>query len=193
VISVVIPHWPMPHTDAALERCAYSLEGHGELIVVVNEGIGFGPAVNQGLRLARGRYLCVVNNDTVLCEGSLEHLCVPGSVTVPCIHGQPDWLPRAFYCMDREVYDLVGGYDEQYRLGYFEDDDMILRWREAGISIQAIQEVVVNHQDGGGMTMKSTGLERELMEENGKRFLDKWGELAYDKQYRRTGVRSQVH
>lgn len=99
-ISVIIVNW---NGRDALERCLRSLEpvafgGKGtELIVVDNgssdgsvellerafpsarvirnaENIGFAPAVNQGIRDARGEYVALVNNDVVATEGWLEEL-----------------------------------------------------------------------------------------------------------------------
>src|SRR6266702_3979365 len=114
-ISVIIPHMPFKEADEALECCLASLKGeYDELLLVINDGIGFGAAVNQGLKWASGDYICVINNDTVLKSGSLLDLATPLAVSVPKIDGQPDWKPRSFYCMPSWVYKKVGGYDERF-------------------------------------------------------------------------------
>lgn len=169
--SVVIPHWPLnEELDLLLKHCVNSIKAD-EILVVVNDGIGFGPAVNKGLRLAHGDYLFVVNNDTVVLAGDLKDMCVPDTVTVPKIHGQVDDMPRAFYCMPRSVYELVGGYDERFEMGYHEDDDLHVRWHAHEVPIKKIDTVEVNHV--GGTTMHL--LDRNaIFKANKERFYDKW-------------------
>jgi hypothetical protein len=99
-ISVIIVNW---NGRDALECCLRSLEADAfaaeatELIVVDNgssdgsvellervfpsarvirnaENVGFAPAVNQGIRNARGEYVALVNNDVVATGGWLEEL-----------------------------------------------------------------------------------------------------------------------
>lgn len=169
--SAIIPHWPAnKELDILLEHCVKSLHVD-EIIVVVNDGIGFAKAVNQGLRLAHGDYLFVVNNDTVVLSGNLQDMCIPDTVTVPKIHGQVDDMPRAFYCMPRSVYELIGGYDERFEMGYWEDDDFITRLHKHEIPIKKIDSVEVSHL--GGTTMHL--LDRDaIFEANRERFYDKW-------------------
>lgn len=51
------------------------LKTQKDLRVITNRSNrGFGPAVNQGLALARGEYLVVLNNDTLVTPGWLEEL-----------------------------------------------------------------------------------------------------------------------
>lgn len=171
MMSVIIPHWPLnEELDLLLEHCVKSIHAD-EIIVVVNDGTGFGKAVNQGLRLAHGDYLFVVNNDTVVLNGNLQDMCIPDTVTVPDITGQVDDMPRAFYCMPRSVYESIGGYDERFKIGYFEDDDFITRLNKYEVPIRKVQSVEVSHL--GGATMHQ--LDRDtIFEANKERFHDKW-------------------
>lgn len=175
-ISVIIPHYTgIQGTDKALEECVRSLRGHDELLIIVNEGIGYAKAVNQGLRLAKGDYFVVANNDTKLIEGDLRAMTDPFAVTTPYIIPRPrDDYPRAFWCMPRWVYDEVGPMDEDFEMGYFEDDDYILRIREKGIPMRSTPFVCVHHKDGGGLTMKQVG-EQKYFDINKRRFEEKWG------------------
>ena len=174
MISAVIPHWPktLKH-DEALKRCLESLHGVDEIIVEINDGIGFAKASNLGLAKTHGDYILVVNNDTVVVRGDLELLCVPNTVVVPrMVTGQVDNMPRAFYCMPRTVYEKVGGYDERFEGGYYEDDDLINRWLKAKVKIKVENRVEVNHI--GGLTMKELDAEK-LSNENFIKFQEKWG------------------
>lgn len=54
-ISVIIPHYyGLPDVDEALNNCIKSLIDYDELIILANDGMGYGAAVNAGLKLATG-------------------------------------------------------------------------------------------------------------------------------------------
>lgn len=174
-ISVIIPHMPsVPGAPEALGACVNNLMGCDELIIMVNDGIGYAKAVNQGLAVATGDFLIVANNDTVMIEGTLRDLAYQAIVTVPRISPPPrDENPRCFFCMPRWVYEATKGYDERFEGGYFEDDDFIKRLNELDIPICTINKVAIHHKDGGGMTMKHIG-EQENFDRNKAVYERKW-------------------
>ena len=169
---------PFPEANSALDDLMKSVLGVDEKLIIVNNGIGFGPAVNIGFKLARGDYFIVSNNDCKLINGTLRSLPDERGVTVPWIEGARDNNPRCFYCMPRWVYEKIGGYDEQFEIGYFEDDDLIARLREAEIPIILNERVEIEHLNGGGLTVKRFG-EQELFDKNQAKFKKKWPEF-YD-------------
>ena len=145
-----------------------------EILVIVNDFTGYGKAVNQGLSLATQPWLLVCNNDIEWIEGELSDMCHSKAVMVPSIVPMPrDLLPRAVFCMPRETYQKVGGFDERFEGGYFEDDDYIMRLREAGIPMGIAPHVKARHLDGGGLTMKTVG-EQKHFDANKARFEEKW-------------------
>ncbi|MCR5585786.1 MAG: glycosyltransferase family 2 protein [Lachnospiraceae bacterium] len=100
-VSVIIPNMDGKHF---LEKCLGSLAGVSfddtEIIIVDNaskdgsqqwikeehpevrliennENKGFAPAVNQGICLAEGKYVLLLNNDTEVLPGFIEALCKP--------------------------------------------------------------------------------------------------------------------
>ena len=75
--------------------------------------------------------------------------------------------------MPRSVYDKVGGYDEQFEIGYFEDDDLRMRWLEAGIKIHRIESISLHHP--GGTTLDTLPNRTEFSQKNHERFEKKWG------------------
>lgn len=171
-ISLIVPHWPIrPEVDGLLKRCIQSIPAD-EKIIIVNEGTGMGKAINKGFELATGDYFLVSNNDCELVEGDIYDLCDPKAICIPdMMEGQWE-LPRAFYCFPREIYDLVGGYDEEFGVGYWEDDDLIKRWKEAGI--QFIQKPVkVKHNPG--TTLDTMPNRDKIFSENKERYEGKWG------------------
>lgn len=94
-LSIVIVNY---NAKAYLRKCLLSIRGHGftyEIIVVDNNSMdgsaemvreefpdvhliankgnkGFSPANNQGARVSRGRYILLLNNDTVVSPESLK-------------------------------------------------------------------------------------------------------------------------
>ena len=171
-ISIIIPHYPKTEElDILLSRCVFSLQGYDEIIVVVNDGTGFAKAVNQGLKLAKGDYLMVVNNDIEWGEGRLESLCIDGTVTSPKVNGgeQPFW--GCFFCIPRSVYSIVGGLSEEYGIGYYEDDDYIKRLGQASVPMQCVTSC--NIETKGGATMQYFD-KQTLMLDNKLTYEKKW-------------------
>ncbi|MDR3623060.1 MAG: glycosyltransferase [Paludisphaera borealis] len=76
--------------------------------------------------------------------------------------------------MKRAVYEAVGGLDEGFGLGFFDDDDLAERARRAGFSCAVARDLFVHHF--GSRTFVGEGVDAErLLEENGRRFAAKWG------------------
>jgi GT2 family glycosyltransferase len=179
-ISVVIPHmYGLPGIDHLLKKCVKSLVGHDEVIVMANDGIGYGAACNLGMRLATGDLIVLSNNDCYLEQGTLRDLVVWNRITVPRIYPPArDDLPRPFFGVPRhiyeEIYEKYGDFfDERFEGGYFEDDDLHRRMEESEIHSQVVEDVVVHHLNGGGTTMKQIG-EQEHYVANLERFNQKW-------------------
>lgn len=84
----------------------------------------------------------------------------------------------AFFCIliTRSVIDAVGLLDEGYGLGFFEDDDYCMRVSEAGYRMVICDDVFVHH-DLGGSFGRLSPLRQQLMRDNERRFLHKWGRL----------------
>jgi GT2 family glycosyltransferase len=179
-ISIVVPHYySLNYVDNALKRCVKSMHGQGEIIILANDGMGYGAACNLGMRLAHGDFIILANNDTWLIEGSLEDLLDNDFITVPVIEpAAKDNLPRAFFCVPRALYETVyeacgDFFDERFEGGYWEDDDLHRRLEALGIRTRLVESVVVGHLNGGGLTMKQIG-EQEYFDKNKKVYEDIW-------------------
>ena len=176
-ISLIIPHMFSEEADAALERCLESFKGqYDELILIINDGMGYGQAVNMGLKWGTGDYFIISNNDIELKFGSLRTMPWAKGISVPIIEPEPrDYLPRAIFCIPRWAYKQISScgyfYDPQFKVGFWEDDDLIRRLGD----IKVIKEdsVLVNHLNGGGLTMKKMG-EQKYFEENKQHYINKW-------------------
>ncbi len=81
------------------------------------------------------------------------------------------------FCMAvrRDVWDVLGGLDERFGLGFFDDDDLCLRARKAGYTLAIAEGVYVHHD--GSQTFLSHGIDtQKLLQENLELYRDKWGD-----------------
>ncbi|MDE2482982.1 MAG: glycosyltransferase family 2 protein [bacterium] len=77
-------------------------------------------------------------------------------------------------CIDRRVIDEVGGFDERFEMGNFEDDDFSLRVRGAGYDIYVCDDSFIHHF--GSQSFKANNVDHgATMRENWRRFAQKWG------------------
>ncbi len=58
----------------------------------------------------------------------------------------------------REVYEVIGGLDEQFGLGFFDDDDLAIRARQAGFELAVAHDLFIHHF--GGRTLAGNRVER---------------------------------
>jgi GT2 family glycosyltransferase len=74
----------------------------------------------------------------------------------------------------REVLDKIGVLDEQFGIGFFEDDDLCVRAREAGYRLAVAQGVFIHHF--GSRTFRGLGIDcHQQLKDGFARFRDKWG------------------
>jgi O-antigen biosynthesis protein len=70
-----VPHEVIVVDNASTDGTRAGLQQRPEVTTVLNEtNLGFGPAVNQGVVLARGRFLCLLNSDAFVEERWLPPL-----------------------------------------------------------------------------------------------------------------------
>ena len=89
--------------------------------------------------------------------------------------------------MTRDVYEAVGGLDERFGLGFFDDDDLAERARRVGFELAVAYDLFVHHF--GSRTFVGNGVDAErVLDENAKRFAAKWGDSV--PQGRRVALRA---
>jgi GT2 family glycosyltransferase/predicted HAD superfamily hydrolase/Flp pilus assembly protein TadD len=188
--------------------------GRPDRIVVRNEtNRGFAAGNNQAMALAKGQFLVLLNNDTVVTDGWLESLLnvfpqhpqaglvgpmsnnVSGPQRVAEVsyrtleelpafaaafaqqhRGQSTEASRAVgFClaMSRKLLDRIGGLDERFGLGNFEDDDLCIRARLCGFSVRIAHDSFVHHT--GSQTFKGASIDyTQAMKKNWEIFRAKW-------------------
>ena len=184
-------------------------------IILNKENAGFPAGINQALNVAQGRYVLLLNNDTIVTKGWLEKL-IAGAEYDPAIaivgpmsnlvsgvqldatvrysdiagmHEHASEVARlnlktilpvprvAFLCtlIKRELIEKVGGLDERFTPGNFEDDDYCLRAQLAGYKTVIAKDVFIHHY--GSMSFGADGRDAyaKRIETNRRIFIEKWG------------------
>ena len=165
MVSVIIPvYLNSPQIPKLLSECVASLTGYDELILQFDEtGEGFEKTVNKGVARSRGDYIAIVNDDTRMLEGSLTNYCKPDTICHPTLIGAT--AKFAFVVMPKSVWELVGGLDEGFHIGFYEDKLFLDIARDNGIYSETLS-LRVWHQ--GSATISKMGDIKELMAINRK-------------------------
>lgn len=84
----------------------------------------------------------------------------------------------AFYCVmaKKEQFESIGGLDEQFGVGMFEDDDLAVRYRQAGYRIICAEDIFIHHFQGASFGKLENAKYLEIFEENKKKYEKKWGQ-----------------
>ncbi|HZT11299.1 MAG TPA: glycosyltransferase family 2 protein [Candidatus Baltobacteraceae bacterium] len=77
-------------------------------------------------------------------------------------------------CIDRRVIEEIGGLDERFGLGNFEDDDYSVRARAAGYKIYVCDDVFIHHFGSQSFAANKVDY-TATMHANWKKFAAKWG------------------
>lgn len=159
--------------------CAY-LRQHFPQVILIESHInfGFGKGNNEAVKHAKGDYLLLINNDTIVLDNLLpvldflksddtigtiginmlnaEKQYIPAAGNFPSIRSmfqfvklldlgeefktgrfskesyQVDWLGGSFLMLRKEVYQQIGGFDEDYFM-YVEDVDFCKKIADIGL------------------------------------------------------------
>ncbi len=186
-------------------------------LIVNRENVGFARANNQGLENAKGRYLLIINPDTVVGEETLKTLITfmeehpkvgavgpkiidrkgkfeidsrrtfPTPFSAFCkmtglsalfpqsrlfakynltylsseTEGEVDALSGCFMLVRREVYESVGGFDDDYFM-YGEDLDWCWRIKQAGWKVYYYPRAEIIHYGGESALRSSLNLRRSF-------------------------------
>jgi GT2 family glycosyltransferase len=201
-------------TDATLDYLRQYQSAHPNVQVIFNkENKGFAGGNNQGLVLARGEYVLLLNNDTIVTDGWLTRMLavfknhpevglvgpmsnyVSGPQLINNVpyknmkqmhrfakqladkyRGQSADIFRVVgFCLmiRRVVVDRVGGLDEKFGTGNFEDDDFCIRAAIAGFKARIVKDVFIHHV--GGQTFHALNINyQQSLEKNWGIFKTKW-------------------
>lgn len=96
-----------------------------------------------------------------------------------CAHSHDCYYPTdilSFCCVmiRKNVYDQLGGLDEDFGLGYYEDTDFNYRAVKAGMNLMITEDVFIYHR-GSGSFSKTSPEVRKMVKRNKKLFRQKQG------------------
>jgi GT2 family glycosyltransferase len=135
-------------------------EQEGIIFVKRDTNGGYAAAVNSGLNRATGDTIIICNNDIEFIQPDwLSHLLKPlkegydiASIRTTDCDGwiTDDYLSEgdkfgSIWAMKRNVYNSVGGLDESFGKGYFEDLDYQKRAEDAGFKVGKNHAGLVHH------------------------------------------------
>jgi len=96
------------------------------------------------------------------------------------------------FIMEKELYEKIGGFDESYGTGNFEDDDLCLRVRQEGYAIMVDESTYIHHY--GSQTFKANDIDiLQSLDEKGKIFKEKWPDVDYEELLEMKNPLSQSH
>ncbi|MDA8121269.1 MAG: glycosyltransferase family 2 protein [Deltaproteobacteria bacterium] len=175
-----------------------------DAVVVTNgRNAGVAAAWNQGLSLSKGRWIVVLNNDTVLPAGWLRRLvgfCARENVQVasPSMReGELNYdlekyagefvramearrrmgvADGACFVVDRQVIGKIGVFDERFHPASYEDSDFFRRAKNAGFRLAVTGASFIHHF--GFATQKRLPADEEGADHrlrNREYYCDKWG------------------
>jgi GT2 family glycosyltransferase len=167
---------------------------------------GYIKAVNKGLSLSDRPFICVISNDTLVFPGWLSEMLSAArqSPAVGLVNPQwefparfggrldiwaarlrkryagqsaeTDWARGFCFLVRREVINAIGGLDEAFSPGYFDDWDFAVRAVKKGYICTVALAAFVRHYINAtfGPQLGKQGMNR-LFEERRQMFLRKWG------------------
>ena len=182
--------------------------------IIRNESnLGFLKNCNKAAKEAKGQYLYLLNNDTVILKDTIKELLntfteekigIAGSKML-CKNGviqsagayidnngqsvsygeyqlsdspeyntlkEVQYVSGASFMVRKHIWDKLGGFDEQFGLGYYEEADFCRRTKLLGFKVIYQPKSEIIHFGNKTFSLNSEVI--KLCEKNRKLYLDKW-------------------
>ncbi|HWI57032.1 MAG TPA: glycosyltransferase family 2 protein, partial [Bacillota bacterium] len=189
--------------NGSTDSTAEFLAGQPQITVIRNpQNRGCAAAWNQGVQATQAEWVVVLNNDVLLPRNWLTALIdfaekEQADVVSPAVReGELNYDLEAYarefiermqtlqrsgaahgicFLVRRRVFETIGLFDENFRIGQFEDADFFLRAQRAGFRLTTTGAVFIHHF--GSITQKALKQERTprpYEAENRAYFRKKW-------------------
>lgn len=181
-----------------------------------DDNLGCSAAWNQGIRAARMPLVCIVNNDIEVPTGWLERLVKflqenDFLMVSPSIREGPfdydldaynaefaDRLGRRTFPSElrgiamlarRGLFDEIGPYDEGYKVGGYEDEDMFMTIRSVGGDVATTSTVLLHHYGSKTLSVEQRTNKFDFSAANRAHFMRKWRHRYFWRKYHRTRIK----
>jgi GT2 family glycosyltransferase len=176
---------------------------------------GCAPAWNQGAQLAQREWIVILNNDVLLAPGWLDALVQfaeekPVDIASPAIREGLLNYPfedyaRQFmtrmrdvhragvangvcFMVRRRVFESVGNFDEEFRIGQFEDTDFFWRAQRAGFRLGTTGRAFLHHFGSATQSeLRQSNAADSYEAQNRSHFRRKWNLTGWDRFWQRAG------
>jgi len=155
--SLIIPAYHATHELVDLTCACIHSQIEDLQLILIADNAPYTVNVNSGLKAATGDILIIGNNDITFPEKWLTELVQPlnnGYDVATCWTSDQKYILEdkiednakfgSLFAMKRQVYEIVGDFDEQFK-GYFADDDYRQRILAQGLTIGKNCNFVVDH------------------------------------------------
>ena len=86
--------------------------------------------------------------------------------------------------ISRALFERVGGLDERYEVGMFEDDDLAMKIHDLGLNLICAEDVFIHHFHSVTLVQLGEVEFQRIFNENKKKFEEKWRTEWTPHQYR---------
>lgn len=187
MISIIIP--TCPGSEEILERCVISIientsEKEYELIIIKNNFIGFGKAINKGLEKTNDNDVIFLNDDATVVKGWIDDIIKVSKeydIVGQRRYMRPEHFPFWGVYIKRKVIDKIGLLDERFEMGEWEDVDYCIRAIDAGFKLGETEYNFIIHSHPSTTLSKLTQEQEEKTKLNKQKFLDKWKGTKWEK------------
>lgn len=207
--------------NGSTDGTAEYLRGIQHLKVLRNsENLGCAAAWNQGVKASTSDWIVILNNDVLLTPGWLEGLLAAAKdgldivspalregplnyeldsyalefVRVAANMSRPNQPHGVCFLVHRGVFDAIGLFDENFRIGQFEDADFFQRAREAGFKLATAGRSFIHHF--GSVTQNSLRSDNEVVSpyegQNRAYFRQKWRLGWFRRHWQRMATNTQL-
>lgn len=149
---ILIVNGYTPETVFTITNCIGYYDNNIFKIWYFKEPLGYTKAANEGMKRAKGDFIILLNDDVILLKQPKNYwinkllepfifdikMGITGCHKLKCPITQEDFIVGYCICIEREVINEIGYYDEIFNPGYEEDIDYCLRAKKAGFLIQEV-------------------------------------------------------
>lgn len=189
--------------NASTDGTADYLKTLSNVTVISNvENLGFAGGCNQGIRAASGEWVVMLNNDVIVAPGWLDGMLDAAEhwklqIVTPAIReGECTYDISAYareltgrmqrvirrgrangicFMVHRNVFDVIGLFDEKFEIGQYEDKDFFLRATRAGFALGTVGSAFLHHFGSATQkVLKHSSVSRPYALENKAYFAKKW-------------------